>query len=188
MSSDHFAWLVDGIDGKPHQLDAALVEFRLQPGQRAEFGGADRGEILRMREQQRPAVADPVVEFDLAFGGFGLEIRGHSAYLESHVSTSCRSSYRGILRPKYRGRKRLSEWPWKKGDILLRQRELLASSLAPRLCGKKATTAANVPCAPILPLIALITPAAGSDTEPPTAVMATNRQPSKKPAMRVSNR
>ena len=76
---------VDGIDAQPDQLDAALVEFRLQLGERAEFGGADRGEILRMREQQRPAVADPVVELDLALGGFGLEIRGHGANLKSHV-------------------------------------------------------------------------------------------------------
>jgi hypothetical protein len=45
-----------------------------------------------MREQKRPAVADPIMEFDLAFGGFGLEIRGHSANLESHISTSYHSS------------------------------------------------------------------------------------------------
>ena len=80
---------VDGIDAKPHQLDAALVEFRLQLGQRAELGGADRGEILRVREQQRPAVADPVVEFDFAFGGLGFEVRGDGANLECHVTTSC---------------------------------------------------------------------------------------------------
>jgi hypothetical protein len=29
------------------------------------------------------------MEFDLAVGGFSLEIRSHSAYLESHVTTSC---------------------------------------------------------------------------------------------------
>jgi hypothetical protein len=34
------------------------------------------------------------MEFDFAFGGFGLEIRGHSANWESHVTTSCHSSYR----------------------------------------------------------------------------------------------
>jgi hypothetical protein len=43
------------------------------------------------------------MELDFAFGGFGLEIRGHSAYLESHFTTSCPSSCRGILRRKYRG-------------------------------------------------------------------------------------
>jgi hypothetical protein len=34
------------------------------------------------------------MELDFAVGGFGLEIRGHSAYLESHVTTSCHSSCR----------------------------------------------------------------------------------------------
>jgi hypothetical protein len=58
----------------------------------APSGGADRGEILRVRKQKRPAGADPVMEFDLAFGGFSLEIRGDSANLESHFWTSCRSS------------------------------------------------------------------------------------------------
>jgi hypothetical protein len=46
-----------------------------------------------MGEQQRPAIADPIMEFDLAIGGFGLEIRGHSANLECHIATSCHSSY-----------------------------------------------------------------------------------------------
>src|SRR5260370_40490631 len=110
-----FRVLVDGIDAKPHQLDAALVEFRLQLRERAELGGADRREILRVREQKRPAVADPVMEFDLAFGGFSVEIRGYCAYLESHDTTSCHSSYRGIRLFEYTGRSRLSEWASKKG-------------------------------------------------------------------------
>src|SRR5712691_9169972 len=77
--------LVDGIDAESHQLDAALVEFRLKLGQGAKLGGANRSEILRVREQQCPAVADPVMEFDLAVGGFSLEIRGHRANLQSHI-------------------------------------------------------------------------------------------------------
>jgi hypothetical protein len=42
----------------------------------------------------------------------------------------------------------------RKGEILLRHRELLASSFDPRLCGKKTTTATIVLIAPILPLMA----------------------------------
>jgi hypothetical protein len=99
------------------------------------------------------------MEFDFAFGGVGFEIRSHCAYLESHFTTSFASSFRGILCPNYRRQKRLSEWPWKKGEILLRQRELLASSFALRLCGKKATALTNIPSAPMLPFIASITPA-----------------------------
>jgi hypothetical protein len=94
MSSDHLECLSNGIDAEPDQPDAALVEFGLKLCQGTEFSGADRGKILRVREQQRPAIADPVMELDLAVGSFGLEIRGHSANLKSHVSTSCHSSYR----------------------------------------------------------------------------------------------
>ena len=66
---------VDRIDRQADDLDAALVELRLDLGHVAELGGADRREILGVREQHRPLVADPVVEFDLAFGGLRLEIR-----------------------------------------------------------------------------------------------------------------
>jgi hypothetical protein len=34
------------------------------------------------------------MEFDFAVGGFGFEIRRHGANRESHVTTSCHSSYR----------------------------------------------------------------------------------------------
>jgi hypothetical protein len=40
----------------------------------AELGGADGGEVLRVREQHRPGIADPVVEADAALGGVGLEV------------------------------------------------------------------------------------------------------------------
>ena len=73
--------LVDRIDRKTHQLDAALVEFRFQPGECTELGGANRGEILGMREQQCPAIADPVMEFDFPFGGLGYEVRSDSTNL-----------------------------------------------------------------------------------------------------------
>jgi hypothetical protein len=76
--------LVDGVDAEPHQLDATLVEFRFQLRQCAKFRGADRGEILWVREQECPTAADPVMEFDFSLGGFSFEIRGGSANLESH--------------------------------------------------------------------------------------------------------
>ena len=67
---------VDGIDAQAHQLDAALVEFRLQLCESAEFGSANEREVLRVREQEGPAIADPVVEFDCSFGGLGFGNRG----------------------------------------------------------------------------------------------------------------
>jgi predicted metal-dependent enzyme (double-stranded beta helix superfamily) len=85
---DHGSWGVVGIvqglleersfmaiDAEADDLRVALVEFGLQPGHIAELGRADRGEILRVREQDRPATADPVVEPDGAFGGLGGEVR-----------------------------------------------------------------------------------------------------------------
>jgi hypothetical protein len=87
---------VDRIDAQANQLDAALVEFRFQLGEQAELGGADRGEILGVREQHRPAISDPVVEFNFALSGFGFEIGGDCAYRKCHGFTSCCSSYREI--------------------------------------------------------------------------------------------
>src|SRR5215208_7299037 len=51
---------------------------------RSELGGADRCEIFRVRKQHRPAIADPVVEADLAFGCFRFEIRGRVVDCKTH--------------------------------------------------------------------------------------------------------
>src|SRR5262249_46275767 len=72
------------IDGQSDDLDAALVEFWLDLGHVAELGGAHRGEVLGMREQHHPFVADPVVEADLALGRFRFEIRGSIVDRKSH--------------------------------------------------------------------------------------------------------
>src|SRR5215510_11176637 len=72
------------VDGQADDLHAALVELGLDLGHVAEFGGADRREVLGMREQHRPFVADPLVEADLAFGGFRFEIRRSVVDSESH--------------------------------------------------------------------------------------------------------
>ena len=49
-----------------------------------EFGGAHRGEVRRVREQHRPGVADPVVEFDAPLGRVGLEVGRRVAKFECH--------------------------------------------------------------------------------------------------------
>ena len=53
--------VADRIDAQPDDLGVAALELRQQPGHVAEFGGADRREILRVREQDRPS-PDPVME------------------------------------------------------------------------------------------------------------------------------
>jgi hypothetical protein len=68
--------VLDRVDADAQDLHAALVELGLDPGHVAELGGAHRGEVLGMREQHRPAVADPFVEADPALGGVGLEVGG----------------------------------------------------------------------------------------------------------------
>ena len=57
---------VDRIDRQTDDLDAALVELRLDLGHVAEFGGAYRREVLRVGEQYGPGIADPVVEANLS--------------------------------------------------------------------------------------------------------------------------
>ena len=82
----------DRVDAQPDDLGVALGEFRLQPGHVAEFGGADRSEVLGMRKQDRPAVADPFVKVDGALRGFGGEVGGvvvdarNAGWLQSAVS------------------------------------------------------------------------------------------------------
>ncbi len=74
----------DGIDRKAYDLDIAFIEFRLEASHGAEFGGADRREVLRMGEQDGPRIPDPVMEADVAFRCRGFEIRGGIANLKSH--------------------------------------------------------------------------------------------------------
>ena len=56
-----FAVVLDRIDRESDQLGIALGEFRLDLGHVAELGRADRREILGMRKQDRPLVADPLM-------------------------------------------------------------------------------------------------------------------------------
>ena len=66
----------DGIDAQADDLRVALGEFRLQALPCAEFGGADGREVLGVRKQDGPAVADPFVKVNCALRGFGGEIGG----------------------------------------------------------------------------------------------------------------
>ena len=65
------------IHANAEDFGVALGELGLQSGHVTEFGGADRSEVFGMGEQDRPAVADPVVKVDGALGGFGGEVGGN---------------------------------------------------------------------------------------------------------------
>jgi hypothetical protein len=84
MSFAQPACLSTGSTLRADDLDAALVELGLDLGHVAELGGADRREVLGVREQHRPFVADPIVKADLAFGRLGREIRDRIVDRERH--------------------------------------------------------------------------------------------------------
>ena len=73
------------VDREADHLDVALVPLGLQLGDVAELGRADRREVLGMGEQDAPAVAEPLVEVDAAFGGVSGEVGGLVTESDGHV-------------------------------------------------------------------------------------------------------
>src|SRR5262249_57784341 len=69
--------------------DAALVEFRLDLGHVAELGRANRGEILRVREQHAPEAAHPLMKANVALRGVDFEIRCEMVESQGHGRCSC---------------------------------------------------------------------------------------------------
>lgn len=75
----------DPFRQQPNQLDASLVELRLQLGEGAQFGGAHGGEVGGVGEQDGPLVADPVVEVDFPLGGVDVEVGRLGAKSDSRL-------------------------------------------------------------------------------------------------------
>src|SRR5215472_15535327 len=78
--------VVGRVDRQAHDLDVSQSEGGLDVRHVAEFGGADGREVLRMGEQHRPGVPDPVVKPDRPLGRLRLEVRCCVADLESHLT------------------------------------------------------------------------------------------------------
>src|SRR5207248_10460629 len=78
---------VDRVDRQPEDLHVPAVELGLDLRHVAELGGAHRSEGLRVREQNGPRIADPIVEADRPFRRVGLEVRGLVAKSEAHALT-----------------------------------------------------------------------------------------------------
>lgn len=52
------------VGGKSDDLDTTLLEFGLLAGNLTELGGADRSEVVRVREEDSPRVTEVLVEVD----------------------------------------------------------------------------------------------------------------------------
>src|SRR4029450_1138598 len=65
-------------------LAVALVEFRLHPRHVTELSGANRCEVFRVREQDGPSIANPVVKIDRPLRRFGREVRGNIVDTQRH--------------------------------------------------------------------------------------------------------
>src|SRR5215207_622600 len=77
--------VVHGIDTQANDLDVAAIELRLDPSHVAEFGRADRGEVLGVGEQHTPGVPKPLVEANSTFRRLSLKIWRGVANLKSHA-------------------------------------------------------------------------------------------------------
>src|SRR5262245_7174317 len=86
---------VDLVHTETDDLDAALVELRFDPRHITELGRAHRSEVLGVRKQHAPGIAQPFMEPDVALCGVGLKIRGDIAELECHLTLRCLMRWEG---------------------------------------------------------------------------------------------
>lgn len=64
----------DRINTKSDHFGAPRRELLIECRDGAQLSGADRGEILGMREEHRPVITDPFVKLDGAVSGFSSEV------------------------------------------------------------------------------------------------------------------
>src|SRR3546814_17986273 len=81
--------IAHGVDREADDLAVALREFRFGLGEIAELGGADRREILGVREKHSPRVTAPLMEVDTSLGGVGREIGSAITSSERHDILLC---------------------------------------------------------------------------------------------------
>jgi hypothetical protein len=67
----------DRVDAKADHLCTTLREIGFQTGYSSQLRCADGSEVLWMREENSPVVADPFVEVDAAVSGLCGEIRSN---------------------------------------------------------------------------------------------------------------
>src|SRR5215472_9706868 len=76
---------IDGVYRKADDFHPALVKLGLELRHIAQFRRANGREILRVREQNAPLVAEPLVEVNPALSRFRFEVRRNVVDAQSHV-------------------------------------------------------------------------------------------------------
>jgi len=111
--ADPLVMLFHRVHADRDHLHIALLKVRLDPRDRAQLGGADRGEIRRMRKEDAPGSAEPLMKIDDALGGGGGEVGSDVAESEGHVEKEWWSfglvDDGGVKRGRASGRESLPE-------------------------------------------------------------------------------
>src|ERR1700690_929959 len=76
------------VHAQADNLRVAFGKLRLQSGHVAQLSRAYRSEVLGVRKQDGPAIADPFVKVDGALRGFGGEIRSFRIDAQRHGDSS----------------------------------------------------------------------------------------------------
>lgn len=74
------------VGRQTNQLDTSLGEFGFQLGESTQFSGADRSEVIRVREQHNPVFTNEFVEQDRTVGGLSSEVGGSGAQSQGAAS------------------------------------------------------------------------------------------------------
>jgi hypothetical protein len=88
-----------GVGREPNKLDTPLGKFGLETSHLTELGGADRGVVLGVGEQDDPVVADELMEVDVTLGCVGLEVRGNGAQAEAAKAQVSNAQSLACLQP-----------------------------------------------------------------------------------------
>ncbi len=86
MSFAHPSMIAGRIDRQSHDLHISAIKLRFDFRHVTKLGRADGREVLRVRKQNGPRIADPIMEPDPSFTGFCFEIR--CCISNFHCSTS----------------------------------------------------------------------------------------------------
>jgi hypothetical protein len=80
----------DGVDAQSDHPTVSRREFRFETCHVSQLGCANRGEILWVRKQNRPPVADPFMKIDGTFRRLRSKIRSFFSDMKCHGLPPCK--------------------------------------------------------------------------------------------------